>query len=79
MGAMILKGKTMGNGTVNRTRKDSHGRVWAYCDGEGSWSHGRHIIGCGGRNGSKWQVWNGPSSGRYEYKTLGEAMDACYE
>jgi hypothetical protein len=59
------------------TKKDSKGRVWSYSDAEGSWGCGEHIIGCGGKNGSKWMVWDGPSKGYYEYKTLREAMEAC--
>ena len=60
-----------------KTRKDDNGRIWEYSDGEGSWSNGKHTIGCGGNNGSKWQIWDGPNSGHYEYKTLKEAMQAC--
>jgi hypothetical protein len=66
-----------GENKMTRTKKDNKGRVWSYCDGEGSWSHGEHIIGCGRDNGSKWQVWGGPNTGHYEYKTLKEAMEAC--
>ena len=62
---------------MNKTKKDSQGRVWSYCDGEGSWSNGDHVIGCGANNGNKWQIWSGPSKGHYEYKTLTEAMQAC--
>lgn len=59
------------------TRKDSKGRVWSYCDSEGAWTHGSHVIGCGGKNGSKWQVWSGPNAGYYEHKNLSEAMATC--
>jgi hypothetical protein len=62
---------------MTRSKTDSRGRVWNYCDGEGSWSNGKHTIGCGRNNGSKWQIWDGPSRGYYEYKTLKEAMEAC--
>ena len=62
---------------ANKT--DNQGRTWTYCDGEGSWSNGPHNIGCGAKNGSKWQIWDGPQGSRYEYATLREAMEACYE
>lgn len=67
----------MKTATKQRTKTDERGRVWTYGDAEGSWSHDRHVIGCGANNGSKWQIWGGPSSGYYEYKTLTEAMQAC--
>ena len=63
------------------TRKDSEGRIWNYCDSEGTWTlkteNARHVIGCGGNNGSKWAIWSGPMSGDWEYKTLKQAMAAC--
>ena len=59
------------------TKTDGQGRVWDYSEGEGSWSCGKHTIGCGESNGSKWQIWDGPDRGHYEYKTLKEAMSAC--
>lgn len=59
------------------TKTDSRGRVWTYCDGEGSWRCGEHVIGCGGSNGSKWSVWSGPNQGYYEHKTLRAAMESC--
>ena len=62
---------------MTRTKIDSKGRVWNYSDGEGAWSHGKHTIGCGFRNVSKFQIWDGPSKDFYEYKTLAEAMNAC--
>lgn len=58
-------------------KKDNKGRIWEYCDGEGSWSHGEHVIGCGRDNGNKWQIWSGSNAGHYEYKTLKQAMEAC--
>jgi len=64
--------------TINRIRKARQGRTWEDSDGEGSWGHGEHCIGCGAANGSKWQIWDGPQASRYEYKTLREAMEACY-
>ena len=65
------------NETMTKTRKDSLGRVWNYCDGEGSWQHGKHVIGCGGKNGSKWAIWGGPCAGHCEFNTLREAMGVC--
>ena len=62
---------------TKRTKTDSKNRVWSYCDGEGTWSHGDHIIGCGAKNGSKWRIWDGPQRSRYEYSTLSDAIDAC--
>jgi hypothetical protein len=62
---------------MSRTKKDNQGRVWIYNDGEGSWSNEKHTIGCGRDNGSKWEIWAGPNTGHYEYKTLKEAMEAC--
>ena len=64
--------------TATRTKKDNQGRVWTFSEGEGSWSHGTHVIGCGGNNAAKWQIWGGPNSGHYEHTTLKEAMQACY-
>jgi hypothetical protein len=66
-----------GNAKMTTTKKDTQGRTWTYSDGEGAWECGKHIIGCGRKNGSKWQVWNGPNAGHYEYKTLKDAMNAC--
>lgn len=63
--------------TKSKTMTDKAGRTWTYSDGEGSWGNGQHIIGCGRNNESKWQIWNGPKAGYYEYKTLREAMAAC--
>jgi hypothetical protein len=60
-----------------KSKTDSHGRKWNYSDADGSWIHGKHIIGCGVKNGSKWQIWNGPDTGHYEYRTLSLAMSAC--
>jgi hypothetical protein len=60
-----------------KTRKDSKNRVWTYHDSEGAWTFEKHIIGCGKRNGSKFQIWDGPSKGFYEYKNLSEAMNNC--
>lgn len=62
---------------TKRTKIDGKGRVWIYCDGEGCWCHERHIIGRGAKNGSKWQVWNGPNSGFHEFRTLSNAMNFC--
>jgi len=64
---------------MKRKKTDSQGRTWEYSDGEGCWSHGCHIIGCGEKNGSKWQIWDGPQASRYEFRTLTEAMAACYK
>ena len=58
-------------------RTDSQKRVWTYDDGEGVWSHGPNLIGCGANNGSKFQIWSGPNQDYYEFKTLKEAMAAC--
>jgi hypothetical protein len=60
------------------TRRDYKGRVWEYNDCEGSWRHGKHIVGCGLKNGRKWQIWNGPQSSNVEHKTLSDAMSSCY-
>ena len=60
-----------------KTRKDIAGRVWSYCQAEGAWICGVHVIGCGRYNVSKWQVWQGPSKDCYEYPTLKQAMDSC--
>ena len=60
-----------------RTKKDTEGRVWNYCDSEGTWSHGEHLIGCGNNNGSKWSIWAGPNQGWQEFKTLKDAMASC--
>jgi hypothetical protein len=60
-----------------RTKKDSTGRVWTRCDGDGSWINGDHIVGCAVANGSRWSVWDGPHRSTYEYKTLSEAMSVC--
>lgn len=62
---------------IKRTKTDSKGRTWVYNDAEGSWNCEEHIIGCGKRNGSKWQIWDGPSKGCYEYETLKRAMENC--
>ena len=62
---------------VKKTIKDSSGRVWEYGEAEGTWQHGKHCIGCGLHNKSKFQIWGGPNKGYYEYKTLKEAMAAC--
>jgi hypothetical protein len=62
---------------MSRTRKDSQGRIWTYNDSLGSWEHGDHVVGCGRDNGSKWQIWYGPSKGNYEFKTLAMAMSYC--
>ena len=72
-----MKQPTKGDEAMKRTKKDSKGRVWSYCDGEGSWSHGAHVIGCAGKNGSKWEIWGGPSKDYYAYSTLRDAMEAC--
>ena len=58
-------------------RKDRIGRTWNNNDAEGTWEHGEHVIGCGGKNGSKFSIWAGPDKGHWEYKRLSEAMDAC--
>jgi hypothetical protein len=60
-----------------KLRKDKLGRVWTYNDSLGSWEHGEHVIGCGRRNGSKWQIWDGPFRGFYEFNTLAAAMNYC--
>jgi hypothetical protein len=60
-----------------KTKTDSKGRTWSYSDADGSWTSGDNTIGCGRRNGSKWQVWDGPAKGHYEYPTLKAAMEAC--
>jgi hypothetical protein len=60
-------------------RKDSLGRTWHYNDCEGTWEHGKHVIGCGGKNKSRFMVWTGPNRGTCEYTTLAEAMTACLE
>jgi hypothetical protein len=65
--------------SVNRTKKDAAGRVWEYCDGDGSWSHGPHVIGCGGKNKNKWMIWGGPDSRCHEFETLTLAMNRCRE
>jgi len=57
------------------TRKDKWGRVWEYCDSEGTWSHGGHVIGCAGSNGRKWNVWTKHHS--CDYDTLREAILSC--
>ena len=62
---------------IDMRRKDKQGRTWEYNDAEGSWHHREHTIGCGANNGSRFMVWDGPDSGHYEYKTLGEAMASC--
>jgi hypothetical protein len=59
------------------TRTDERGRVWRFNDAEGTWDHGKHLIGCGGRNGSKWSIWAGPDRGHREFKTLTEAIQSC--
>ena len=67
---------------VNRTKKDSAGRKWEYCDGWGSWTHGRYTIGCGGRNKNKWMIWDAPCEDPYvrrEFDTLTAAMEYCYK
>ncbi len=61
----------------SRTKKDAAGRVWEYCDSDGSWSHGPYIIGCAARNKSKWMIWDVPSMSRYEFDTLTRAMEYC--
>jgi len=58
-------------------RTDSKGRVWEYCEWDGSWSHGRHTVGCGRNNERKWMVWDGPSKGYHEFATLKMAMESC--
>jgi hypothetical protein len=63
---------------TTRTRKDHEGRIWHYGDSEGLWRHGKHIIGDGEKNGSRFQIWGGPQSSRTEHKTLKDAMWACY-
>jgi hypothetical protein len=63
--------------TMTKTRQDSKGRTWSYNDADGSWTSGENTIGCGRRNGSKWQIWDGPAKGYYEYQTLKAAMEAC--
>jgi hypothetical protein len=60
-----------------KTKTDGKGRTWSYSDADGSWTSGDNTIGCGRRNGSKWQVWDGPAKGHYEYQTLKAAMEAC--
>lgn len=65
--------------TVSRTKKDTAGRVWKYCDSDGSWSHGPHTIGCGAKNKSKWMIWDGPSASRYEFGALTRAMEYCLD
>jgi len=62
---------------MNKTRKDSLDRVWTYCDSEGVWTMGGHVIGCGGRNGRKFMIWSGPCANRYEFATLRDAMKYC--
>lgn len=62
---------------MNRTIKDNRGRVWQYNDAEGCWSHGKHIVGCAPRNERRWQIWNGPDAGAYEFASLRAAMNSC--
>lgn len=57
------------------TKTDKLGRQWTYCDCEGTWTHGEHVIGCAGSNGRKWNVWSVPRS--CDYRTLREAMLSC--
>ena len=60
-----------------KSKIDTMGRTWKYCDSECAWINGENIIGCGINNVSKWQIWQGLNKGYYEYKTLKEAMESC--
>ncbi len=56
------------------TRKDDRGRVWVYCDCEGTWSHADHLIGCAAKNGRRFMFWSSDDKYPEEFKTLREAM-----
>jgi hypothetical protein len=55
-------------------RTDANGRTWEYNDCEGTWEHGEHIIGCGGKNGRKYMFWSSDDRYPEEFTTLKAAM-----